>query len=94
MVGGGIGSLGLHLLVVLVGDALGHDLISRGLRLLAQRREHKPVAYITGPDYLMAAPPRGGEIEKLDKARLHQELVVFARTLERIEAMSKAEIRG
>jgi len=52
------------------------------------------VAYITGPDYLMAAPPKGGEIEKLDKARLHQELVVFARTLERIDAMTKAEIRG
>jgi len=52
------------------------------------------VAYITGPDYLMAAPPKGGEIEKLDKARLHQELVVFARTLERIEQMSRSEIRG
>jgi hypothetical protein len=52
------------------------------------------VAYITGPDYLMAAPPKGGEIDKLDKARLHQELVVFARTLERIDQMSKAEIRG
>jgi hypothetical protein len=52
------------------------------------------VAYITGPDYLMAAPPKGGEIEKLDKRRLHQELVVFARTLEGIERMSKAEIRG
>jgi hypothetical protein len=52
------------------------------------------VAYITGPDYLMAAPPKGGEIEKLDKARLHQELVVFARTLEKIDAMSKAEIKG
>jgi hypothetical protein len=52
------------------------------------------VSYITGPDYLMAAPPKGGEIEKLDKARLRQEMVVFARTLERIEAMSKAEIRG
>jgi hypothetical protein len=52
------------------------------------------VAYITGPDYLMAAPPKGGEIDKLDKARLHQELVVFARTLERIDAMSKEDIRG
>jgi hypothetical protein len=52
------------------------------------------VAYITGPDYLMAAPPKGGEIEKLDKARLHHELVVFARTLEKIDAMSREEIKG
>ncbi|HEV2530629.1 hypothetical protein [Phenylobacterium sp.] len=52
------------------------------------------VAYITGPDYLMAAPPHGGEIEKLDKARLHQELVVFARTLERIEGLSREQIKG
>lgn len=52
------------------------------------------VGYIPLPEYLMAQPPKGGEIDKLDKGRLHQELVVFARTLERIDAMSRAEIRG
>jgi hypothetical protein len=51
------------------------------------------VAYITGPDYLMAAPPKGGEIEKLDKVRLRQELVVFARTLARIDSLPKEEFR-
>ncbi|WP_372784269.1 hypothetical protein [Phenylobacterium sp.] len=52
------------------------------------------VGYIPLPEYLMAQPPKGGEIEKLDRARLHQEIVVFARTLERLDGMSKAEIRG
>jgi hypothetical protein len=52
------------------------------------------IGYIPLPEYLMSQPPKGGEIEKLDKARLHQEIVVFARTLERIDGMSKAEIRG
>ncbi|MBS0361388.1 MAG: hypothetical protein JSR98_08405 [Proteobacteria bacterium] len=52
------------------------------------------VGYIPLPEYLMAQPPHGGEIEKLDRARLHQEIVVFARTLERIDGMSRAEIRG
>ncbi len=52
------------------------------------------VGYIPLPEYLMAQPPKGGDIDKLDKARLRQEMVVFARTLERIDAMTKAELLG
>ena len=46
------------------------------------------LAYITTPDYLIAAPPTGGELAKLSKTRFCDEVRMFARLIEKIDGMS------
>jgi hypothetical protein len=50
------------------------------------------LSYITGPDYLMAAPPKDGEIGRLSKKRMEVEINTFARCLEQIDAMTRLQI--
>ncbi len=52
------------------------------------------LSYITGPDYLMAAPPKDGEIGRLSKKRMEVEINTFARCLEQIDAMSRQDVVG
>ena len=46
------------------------------------------IAYITAPDYLMTAP-KGGEVARLNQARLYDEVRTFARCLERLDAITR-----
>ena len=52
------------------------------------------LSYITGPDYLMCAPPKDGEIGRLSKQRMHTEIITLARCLELMDKMSAKEFVG
>ncbi len=51
------------------------------------------LAYITGPEYLVAIAP-DGHLDKFDKHRMRRELQWCVNVLERIDAMSAAQIAG
>ena len=48
------------------------------------------LAYITAPDYLMTAP-KGGEVRRLSKDRLYEEICTFARCVEQLDAMNREQ---
>ena len=52
------------------------------------------ISYIPTPQYLFVEPRKGGMIDKLDKNRLHGEVVTFARCVAALDQMSLSEIRG
>ena len=52
------------------------------------------LSYIPTPQYLFVEPVKGGAIDKLDKNRLHGEVVTFARCVAALDKMTVAEIRG
>ena len=52
------------------------------------------LSYIPTPQYLFLEPVKGGAIDKLDKHRLHGEVVTFTRCVAALDKMSIAEIRG
>jgi hypothetical protein len=52
------------------------------------------ISYIPTPQYLFVEPVKGGAIDKLDKNRLHGEVVTFARCVAALDKMTVAEIRG
>ena len=52
------------------------------------------ISYIVGPDWTMTAPPKGGEIGKISRKRLTDEIKMFARVIERIDPMAKAAFRA
>jgi hypothetical protein len=52
------------------------------------------ISYIPTPQYLFVEPVKGGAIDKLDKNRLHGEVVTFARCVAALDKMTAAEIRG
>ncbi len=52
------------------------------------------ISYIPTPQYLFVEPHKGGAIDKLDKHRLHGEVVTFARCVAALDKMSVSEIRG
>jgi hypothetical protein len=49
------------------------------------------LAYITGPEYLVAIAP-DGHLDKFDKRRMHRELLWCVNVLSRLESMSAEEI--
>lgn len=52
------------------------------------------ISYIPTPQYLFVEPAHGGALDKLDKKRLHGEVVTFARCVAALDKMSLAEIKG
>ena len=52
------------------------------------------ISYIPTPQYLFVEPVKGGALDKLDKNRLHGEVVTFARCVAALDKMSVAEIKG
>jgi hypothetical protein len=52
------------------------------------------ISYIPTPQYLFVEPRTGGAIDKLDKMRLHGEVMTFARCVAALDKMSVSEIRG
>jgi hypothetical protein len=46
------------------------------------------IAYICAPDYLMTAP-KGGEVARLSKDRMYDEIRTFARCIEQLDAMTR-----
>jgi len=52
------------------------------------------VSYIPTPQYLFIAPAKGGGVDKLDKHRLHGEVVTFARVVAMLDKMPAGEIKG
>jgi hypothetical protein len=52
------------------------------------------ISYIPTPQYLFVEPRKGGAIDKLDKNRLHGEVVTFTRCVAALDKMSVSDIRG
>ena len=52
------------------------------------------ISYIPIPQYLFVEPVKGGAIDKLDKRRLHGEVVTFTRCVAALDKMTLTEIRG
>ncbi|HLJ50502.1 MAG TPA: hypothetical protein VKU01_31030 [Bryobacteraceae bacterium] len=52
------------------------------------------ISYIPTPQYLFVEPVKGGAIDKLDKHRLHGEVVTLARCVAALDKMTVEEIRG
>ena len=52
------------------------------------------ISYIPIPQYLFVEPVKGGAIDKLDKRRLHGEVVTFTRCVAALDKMTLSEIRG
>lgn len=52
------------------------------------------ISYIPSPQYLFIAPAKGGGLEKLDKRRMHGEIVTMTRCVAALDKMSAAEIKG
>jgi hypothetical protein len=52
------------------------------------------LSYIPTPQYLFVEPVKSGAIDKLDKNRLHGEVVTFTRCVAALDKMTIAEIRG
>jgi hypothetical protein len=52
------------------------------------------ISYIPTPQYLFISPVKGGGLEKLDKNRLHGEVVTLTRCVAALDKMTVAEIKG
>ena len=52
------------------------------------------ISYIPTPQYLFVEPAKGGALDKLDKRRLHGEVVTFARCVAALDKMPVAAIKG
>lgn len=52
------------------------------------------LSYIVVPEYLMAAPPKDGEIGRLSRRRMHTEIITLARCLELMDKGSRSQLWG
>jgi hypothetical protein len=52
------------------------------------------ISYIPTPQYLFVSPAKGGALNKLDKHRMHGEVVTLTRCVAALDKMTVAEIKG